>query len=84
MSSGKRQLVSISTRALVQRINRTLVEAGQQLRAARGARARVELGDYYMVDERGVAVDSHIDIEELGREIGALQSWEILAPKREV
>ena len=75
---AKGQMVPVTARALAQRINRKLVADGQRLKATRGSRARLDLGDYFVVDRRGLAVDTYVDIEELGRELGALQTWESL------
>jgi hypothetical protein len=74
---AEQQTVPVSTRALVRRINRKLVPQGYFLRAARGARARQELGDYYVVEmQYGGTWPTHVDLEDLGREEGALKEWE--------
>ena len=69
--------VPVTERALVQRINRALRRKGQMLRQSRGERARTDLGDYYVIDlERNVLLLSRVNLEELARELGALQPWE--------
>jgi hypothetical protein len=39
------------------------------------------LGLYYVVGAEGV-IDPDVDLEELARELGVMQSWETLKPKR--
>jgi hypothetical protein len=63
----------VTQRALVGRIQRKLAHDGLLLRAARGAGVRFEVGDRYIVDvTTGGVVESHVDLEELGRELGVL------------
>jgi hypothetical protein len=69
----------VSLRALVQRINRKLVHENEQLKATRGDRWRHEQGDYYIVDHsRRWIVAKHVDVEELGRELGVLAEFEAI------
>jgi hypothetical protein len=81
MAEGqKAESVPVSLRALVQRVNRALKKKGRLLKAARGERARTEVGDYYLIDvERNFLTDKHVNVEVLGRELGVLQPWEVLA-----
>lgn len=73
MPSKRASLIPVSERALVQRINRKLKETGEQLKKCRSNRWRGELGDYFRIDiSRNAIVDKHIDLEECGRETGAL------------
>jgi hypothetical protein len=64
--------VPVTTRALVQRINRKLsaLDGGdpraEQVRAARG-KARETLGEFYL-----------LDLDALGRKLGVLRAWERL------
>lgn len=69
----------VSTRALIQRINRKLATEQQQLKATRGERWRNELGDYYIIDVNinGI-IAKHVDLEKLGREMECLPKWETL------
>ena len=63
--------------ALVQRINRALRKRGEKLRKYRGGRSWLTLGDYYIVDvRRNFVVASHIDVEELGGELGVFEELE--------
>jgi hypothetical protein len=76
----KRELVPISARAAIQRINRKLRDDNEQVLKARGDRARQELGEFYRIDvSRNHLVQKDIDLEKLGRELGALKAWERVA-----
>jgi hypothetical protein len=71
--------VAVSKRALVQRINRKLAERGEKLVAARGSRARADVGAYYIIDvNRNVLLWRHVALEAKGRDLGVLQPWERL------
>jgi hypothetical protein len=75
----KRQMVPVSTRALIQRINRKLAHDGAKLFAVRGKRALIQYGEYFVIDwENGAggAWPTHVDPEEYGRELGVLKTWE--------
>lgn len=75
----KKQTVPISGRALIQRINRKLKLEDQVLRAARGERARMDLGEYYIIDVRhNFVLFKDIGLKELGRELGVLAKYERL------
>ena len=77
-----RKRVSVTMKALVQRINRRLHKDEEQLRKTRGARALLDLGEWYIVNwNRNFIVAQHVDPEELGRELGVLQEWEALVPE---
>jgi hypothetical protein len=67
----------ITTRALVQRLNRKLHDDDLMVKKTRDGRARQELGDFYLLNWRinGIA-ESFVDLEELGRKVGALAEWE--------
>jgi hypothetical protein len=80
--AAKQNTVPVSKRALIQRINRQLVSEERQLKAARGARAKQDLGDYYVLNTRSNSVMyqyKDVDLEKLGREVGALREFETLA-----
>jgi hypothetical protein len=63
---------TITSDALVKRINRKLAHAEQRLRKARG-HYEPSLGDYYVVDiPRNFIIEKHIDPEELGRRLGVM------------
>ena len=85
----KQQKVLVSERALIQRINRKLNAEDQKLKAARGFWDRqrnlhyddTNVGRFYVVDLlRNFVVDSHIDLAQYARKLGAMASWEELAP----
>ncbi len=79
MASKEQQKVPVSRRALMQRINRVLGKKEQALQATRGERARLELGDYYLVHLRaGGVLDKRVKPEALGRELGVLAPYEQL------
>jgi hypothetical protein len=69
--------VPVTERALYQRINRKLKHENQSLRTARSE--DTNLGRYFIVDTyRNQLVDSHVNIEKLGRKLEALAAWEEL------
>ena len=69
--------VPVTQRALFQRINRALEKEGQIQKTTRGDKWRSSLGDHYVVDlNRNLIVSTHVDLEELGREIKALAPYE--------
>jgi hypothetical protein len=75
----KKATVPVSTRALIQRINRKLAADDMIIRTARSERARVDLGQYYVVNTRIngiVAPYKHLNLEDLGRELGVMAEWE--------
>lgn len=77
--NAKASTVPVSRVALVQRINRLLAKDDEQLRATRGGKAQEQLGDFYTVDLRlNAIIHQHINLEEFGREIGALKAFEHL------
>jgi hypothetical protein len=89
-SKAQRQKVSITARALTQRINRSLDEVDEKLMARRaffyesgGVRQKgypTDTGRYYTVNTRSnFLVHSDIDLEAYGRELGVLADWEELA-----
>ena len=72
----------ITERALTLRLGRALQAQGKHLRIASNLKQKkLGLGRYYLVDENGV-VNPDVDLEELARELGVMQSWETLKPKR--
>jgi hypothetical protein len=69
--------IPVTMRALLQRINRRLAPELQGVKKLRGERARVELGDFYIIDfNRNFVLAAHVDPEELGRELGVLREYE--------
>ncbi|HTM55354.1 MAG TPA: hypothetical protein VL175_15085 [Pirellulales bacterium] len=87
MAKSKQQRAKVSERALVARINRQLKKNDQQLRRGRGVWAShcwqpadSGLGWYFVVNpNRNYIVETHIDLEELGRRLEVLEAWEELA-----
>lgn len=69
----------VTRRALVQRINRKLAATGEKLIATRGEIARHELGEFYRVNASGSITSKDDDLENLGRELGVLKPYEVLA-----
>jgi len=55
----------------------------KKVRAERGegiSQARLDLGDYYVIDiSRNRVVNKHVDLEDLGRQLEVLKDWEELA-----
>jgi len=84
----KQTKVPVLMRALIARINRRLKSTGgpgadyEMLKAVRGARAQMDLGEYYLVNlSSRFATETHVDPEALGREMGVLQPWEAVIEK---
>jgi hypothetical protein len=74
---GQKEGVPVTMRALTQRINRKLAERGEKLIKARGATARAEVGDWYVLDtNRSALVLLRVNPEALGRKLGILEAWE--------
>jgi hypothetical protein len=81
----KERRVAVTERAIVQRINRKFVNEdgrpARELKKTRGARAVLDLGDYYVLNTRYNLVangDRFVDVEELARKMGVLADWEYL------
>jgi hypothetical protein len=71
--------VPVTMRALIARINRKLRPDDMTLKIARSRRARLDLGEFYVLNARLNAIVyhyKHCDPEELGRELGVLKKWE--------
>jgi hypothetical protein len=75
-----KQRVPITEKALYQRINRKLRVDGEALKHSRAdSRAWLDLGDYFTVDVReNFVTRHHVDLADLGRELGVLAEWETL------
>lgn len=73
------QVLTVTERALVQRINRKLKAKGEILKRTRGERAVLEVGDYWVLDMyRNTVVLKQVNIEALGRKLEVIQPWEKL------
>ena len=74
-----RRTVAVTGRALIQRINRALVEEGRMLRKTRGSRALQDLGEYYVLNvDRNWVIETDVDLEAFGRKLGCLEAYERL------
>jgi hypothetical protein len=71
----------VTTRAVVQRINRKLKPERRRLYACRrNSRWWRDLGDFYVTDiYRNTIVDTRVDPETYGRRLGVLQPFEKVA-----
>ena len=70
----------VSEKNLKRRINRKLAKDMEALRTSRNWQMEMEAGRYYVVDfSHGGVIQSHVDLEDLGREIGVLKPYENLA-----
>jgi hypothetical protein len=70
-------MTQITMEALVKRINRKLAHKREQLKKTRGADAWNDVGDYFVLDvERNLIVVTHLNPENLGRELGVLKRTE--------
>jgi len=71
--------VPVTARALIQRINRALAKDNEILKTTRGERAVQDLGQYYVLDfNMNAVMRKDVDIEEFGRQLGALKDFEKL------
>jgi len=69
--------VPVSTRALMQRINRTLRVDEEMVKATRGEKAKTDLGDFYRLDlTHNAIIETHVDLEEMAKEYKVLQPFE--------
>jgi hypothetical protein len=74
--------VPITERTVRLRLRTALQAQGKHLRgASRQKQSRLGLGRYYVIDANGL-VEPDVDLEELARSLGVMQSWETLKPKR--
>lgn len=72
------QKAPITTRAVIQRINRKLKPGMRCVRVCRpNSRWWNNLGDFYVVDfDANIILDSHIDPEAYGRDLGVVKPFE--------
>ena len=81
-ATGKQQgKVPVTMRAIVQRINRKLAADGyRRLKQSRGRPWKYldrDVGKWFLVDGRRNSVErTHVDPEELAKELGVLKPWE--------
>lgn len=77
----KNSMTPVSERALIGRINRLLAKKATPemlLRCREDSRWSNDLGRYYITDSNRHLRDTDVDIEKLGRELGALKPGEAL------
>jgi hypothetical protein len=72
-------MITVSESVIIKRINRRLTRDGERLRTLRSERDWPTLGTFYIVDQSNAVVYRHVDLEQLGRELGALRPGEGLA-----
>ena len=74
---SKRKQVPVTPRAAIQRINRLLAKEQQVLKVTRGQRAILDLGRYYVLDQRrNLALETNVSIESMARALGVLKDYE--------
>ena len=73
--------MNITENALVKRINRKLAHEGQALQKSRGANAVHSFGEWSVWDvaHNTTLAYTHVDLEQLGRELNVLREDEHLA-----
>lgn len=71
-----RKFVNISENTLLKRINRRLAKDGEKVCTSRSASAWSDVGLHYVINDRNAVVRCHVDLEQLGRELGVLRSNE--------
>lgn len=75
----KQDKVPVTERALYQRINRRLAHDRKRLCASRSSSVETTVGRYYVLDKDIHAIiATHVDLEEIAQEVGALAEWERL------
>lgn len=74
-------MITITERALTMRIKRALSreDASRLCRTRSGSRAEMDLGEYYVLDSRNLPTSTHVDLEDLGRELGVLKDYEAMS-----
>ena len=83
--SGKLIRYPISERALIQRINRNLVDEGQRIKKTREGRARRDLGWFYVL-HRNTVIEHHLglpDLVAMAKKLGVMADYENLVPDDE-
>jgi hypothetical protein len=80
----KQHFVPITRRALVQRIGRALEKNGERLKANVRPGLAPAIGNHFTVDmKRNSVARTHVELEELGRELGALKPYERVEEEKE-
>jgi hypothetical protein len=74
-----KQALTVSERALVQRINRKLKANGEVLKRTRGMQNYLDVGDYWVLDAYTNTIAlKDVNIEALGRKLEVLHAYEKL------
>lgn len=74
---------TITSNALLKRINRKLKPEMEAVRKTRGVRALLNLGQYYTYSfSGGYVLEKDTDLAELGRTLGVLESHEVVAGEK--
>lgn len=69
---------SITHRALLARINRSLQSEHKQMRRSRKAdRDYTQFGAYYVISDKAVT-EHHVDLTEYGKKLNLLKPYEVL------
>jgi hypothetical protein len=69
----------IADRLVMARINRVLTKSNQRLHRCRKTdRLFGRCGTYWLQGVDGRIVKDHIDLEKMGREMGAIADWETM------
>jgi len=81
MAKKKTQLIPVTERALVGRIQRKLQQRGEKLKKCpQNSRWHNQLGNYYVVDVYRNSIEcTDQDLAKLGTELGCLKPYETLA-----
>ncbi len=75
-----KQMVPVSQRALLQRINRALAKDEEMVKRLRGEKWEHEMGRYFKVDfNRNFVLEKHVDLEATAKELGVIKPWEKMA-----
>jgi len=74
----KRKKVKINERALLGRINRALAKEDRKIHKSRNVQGFLDCGHYYITNKRNLIYEKNIDLEEIGRRLEVLKSYEEL------
>jgi len=76
----KENLFPVREHAVALRLNRAMAEDGYRVRKARGQRAVLSVGQWYVMNTTyNIVTQTHVNLEELGREWNVLRDWETVA-----
>jgi len=76
--------IPVSERALLQRINRKLLDENRKVIKTRGALAIAKVGEYHEIDTRlSALIGRDINLELYGRKLGVLAQWEQITKEEE-